>query len=156
MEASYSGTLDLDATLGLAGPGTAYDGYGAAGAGMAFTTSGVSAYTVNAQWASYGTGNFGDWDTSSGDALAFFSNPQIGVPVGYTSGTNISGSATKNGATFASLGFEIGSYVSTLTNGSITDTVTVNVNAVPIPAAAWLFGSGLLGLIGFARRKKSA
>ena len=25
---------------------------------------------------------------------------------------------------------------------------------VPVPAAAWLFGSGLLGLVGFARRKK--
>ena len=28
--------------------------------------------------------------------------------------------------------------------------------AVPVPAAAWLFGSGLLGLIGIARRKKAA
>ena len=28
-----------------------------------------------------------------------------------------------------------------------------DVAAVPVPAAAWLFGSGLLGLIGFARRK---
>jgi len=27
--------------------------------------------------------------------------------------------------------------------------------AVPIPAAAWLFGSGLLGLVGVARRKKA-
>jgi hypothetical protein len=27
-------------------------------------------------------------------------------------------------------------------------------NPVPIPAAAWLFGSGLLGLVGVARRKK--
>ncbi len=27
------------------------------------------------------------------------------------------------------------------------------VSAVPVPAAAWLFGSGLLGLIGIARRK---
>jgi hypothetical protein len=26
---------------------------------------------------------------------------------------------------------------------------------VPIPAAIWLFGSGLLGLIGIARRKKA-
>ncbi len=26
---------------------------------------------------------------------------------------------------------------------------------VPIPAAIWLFGSGLIGLIGIARRKKS-
>jgi len=29
----------------------------------------------------------------------------------------------------------------------------VRVNAVPIPSAVWLFGSGLLGLIGFARKK---
>lgn len=29
------------------------------------------------------------------------------------------------------------------------------VSAVPIPAAAWLFGSGLLGLVGVARRKKA-
>ena len=27
---------------------------------------------------------------------------------------------------------------------------------VPVPAAVWLFGSGLLGLVGVARRKKSA
>ena len=28
------------------------------------------------------------------------------------------------------------------------------LNAIPVPAAIWLFGSGLLGLIGVARRKK--
>lgn len=33
---------------------------------------------------------------------------------------------------------------------TLTDT---NVSAVPVPAAAWLLGSGLLGLIGVARRK---
>ncbi len=30
----------------------------------------------------------------------------------------------------------------------------VRVSSVPLPAAAWLFGSGLLGLIGVAKRKK--
>ena len=30
------------------------------------------------------------------------------------------------------------------------------VNVVPVPAAAWLFGSGLLGLVGISRRKKAA
>ncbi len=30
-----------------------------------------------------------------------------------------------------------------------------DVSAVPVPAAVWLFGSGLLGLIGVARRKKT-
>ena len=29
-------------------------------------------------------------------------------------------------------------------------------SSVPVPAAVWLFGSGLLGLVGVARRKKSA
>jgi len=29
------------------------------------------------------------------------------------------------------------------------------ISTVPVPAAAWLFGSGLLGLIGIARRKKA-
>ena len=30
----------------------------------------------------------------------------------------------------------------------------LTTSAVPVPAAVWLFGSGLIGLIGFARRKK--
>jgi len=30
------------------------------------------------------------------------------------------------------------------------------ITIVPVPAAAWLFGSGLLGLTGMARRKKVA
>ena len=29
------------------------------------------------------------------------------------------------------------------------------VSAVPVPAAVWLFGSGLIGLVGLARRKKA-
>ena len=29
------------------------------------------------------------------------------------------------------------------------------VNAVPVPATVWLFGSGLIGLVGVARRKKT-
>ena len=38
-------------------------------------------------------------------------------------------------------------------NGSLTVSA---LSAVPVPAAAWLFGSGLLGLAGMARRKKAA
>jgi hypothetical protein len=37
-----------------------------------------------------------------------------------------------------------------------SDAPLVGVSAIPIPAAAWLFGSGLLGLIGIARRKKTS
>ena len=34
-------------------------------------------------------------------------------------------------------------------------TLAVYTSAVPVPAASWLFGSGLIGLIGVARRKKA-
>lgn len=40
--------------------------------------------------------------------------------------------------------------------GNNQATLEVTISAVPIPAAVWLFGSGLLGFIGIARRKKPA
>ena len=43
------------------------------------------------------------------------------------------------------------SYSPATTQGVWTATST----AVPVPAAVWLFGSGLIGLVGMARRKKA-
>ena len=40
-------------------------------------------------------------------------------------------------------------------DGSIDGGFELTGYTVPIPAAVWLFGSGLIGLIGIARRKKS-
>ena len=36
-----------------------------------------------------------------------------------------------------------------------TEVGTLTASPVPVPAAVWLFGSGLLGLVGIARRKKA-
>lgn len=41
-----------------------------------------------------------------------------------------------------------------LDDGNFAD--FTEVSAIPVPAALWLFGSGLLGLVGISRRKKSA
>jgi len=40
--------------------------------------------------------------------------------------------------------------------GAADFSLDFNVAPIPIPAAVWLFGSGLVGLIAIARRKKSA
>lgn len=42
-------------------------------------------------------------------------------------------------------------------NFDITDVhvTSYQITAIPVPAAVWLFGSGLLGLVGVARRKKA-
>jgi len=42
-----------------------------------------------------------------------------------------------------------------LINPNFAD-ASVNVSAVPVPAAVWLFGSGLLGLAGIARSRRAA
>ena len=78
------------------------------------------------------------------------------VPDGYISGQALAGSATFTGQTFSSIGLTPGSYEWTWGSGATADSLTLNIGAVPIPAAVWLFGSGLLGLVGVARRKARA
>ena len=52
------------------------------------------------------------------------------------------------------------SYLITFRSGPTPDdktgqTLAVDVKVVPVPAAVWLFGSGLIGLVGVARRKRA-
>jgi hypothetical protein len=61
--------------------------------------------------------------------------------------------------TLAALGGNLGWQVDVLTDAiGITDVVRLSVvpSAVPVPHSVWLFGSGLLGLIGIARRRQAA
>ncbi len=55
---------------------------------------------------------------------------------------------------------DVGNYLVELTGDFVYPqtnwSVDFTVSQVPLPAAAWLFGAGLLGLIGIARRKKAA
>lgn len=54
-------------------------------------------------------------------------------------------------------GFDLFDLPGTTVNGweYDVDNIVLNTSAVPVPAALWLFGSGLMGLIGIARRKKA-
>ena len=54
------------------------------------------------------------------------------------------------------MGSALGDWVD-LNNASVSANyvgASVNIEAVPVPAAVWLFGSGLIGLVGVARRKQ--
>ena len=65
-------------------------------------------------------------------------------------GRIMSGLDTNNNA----LDFELGCITPGTSNISGSgDCSSQDVNAVPLPAAAWLFGSGIIGLVGLARRK---
>ncbi len=61
--------------------------------------------------------------------------------------------------TFAQLGENDGVFEAVLVtinygSSGISNHISgTNISPVPIPAAAWLFGSGLIGLAGFARRR---
>jgi hypothetical protein len=77
------------------------------------------------------------------------------------SGVNISANANADSIIGPSFDDQStsGSFIIELTDGGfaqMNSTINSNgsaVSAVPIPTAAWLFGSGLMGLIGISRRK---
>jgi hypothetical protein len=75
-------------------------------------------------------------------AISGLSSPSIG-------GTTISGAQASD--LLAGLWY-INIHTANYPGGEIRG----QVNVVPVPAAVWLFGSGVLGLIGIARRKKAA
>ena len=147
VEMTMSGSLDLDATLGYGGVASnTTPFFWPFGALMTNGDQESDFYLVTAWTGVFGSGDFQTWDFTSGDRVAMFSNPAIGVPLGYISGSELSGASTKYNATFASLGMTPGVYVNTLVNGDAEDTVTI---LIPAPGALALFG-----IAGLATRRR--
>ena len=103
----------------------------------------------------------GDWDAEvfdvnnvSGGSITLSGSKN------FTLGMSWDGGTTYYGDTNAVLiiedpdGYRIKFDGNLVTGAPVTGrTLAIDVSPVPVPAAAWLFGSGLLGLVGVARRR---
>ena len=105
----------------------------------------------------YGASGSGSTVNVSGNGVSVGCN-NCSSPPDLTDSRTFAGLASMQGSAYMSAfassnggGFQ--SFASASIDG-VTTLFTLSPSAVPIPAAVWLFGSGLLGLRGFARRKK--
>ena len=122
----------------------------------------ISFVTTPSGWVNLGSYDFqvGDWHhlavQRDGDLLTAFVD---GNPIGSAAFT----ATIPNPAASFLIGDAEGEHPGRNFNGAIDDvriysralspTEIQELAAVPLPAAIWLFGSGLIGLIGAARRK---
>ena len=134
-----SGVADTD-NLGTTFNGTFFNAAWVATTVAAFTTAGANI------WA--GTSPQGAWSynfTLTADQVAF------GTYFDWSTGSSIPVVAIFNndGSAGPGVPMVVGPFPGQAPTWQGT------VSAVPVPSAVWLFGSGLIGLVGFARRKKS-
>ncbi len=93
----------------------------------------------------------GGWGYTLGSGAAWgagFNNSLTGL----SGGMKMSFAAIDLGTDAVSMNTFAGTWSVNAANGTLNYTT---VSAVPVPAAVWLFGSGLLGLVGISRRKKA-
>jgi hypothetical protein len=104
------------------------------------------------------TGSIGgarDFAEAVGDAFGYPNSGGLYSPwfvVSASSPAAVGGDGQVNAFTFQSSSLDSGIHVTGYSN---VNTYAVATSVVPIPAAAWLFGSALLGLVGVSRRRKA-
>ena len=146
-----SGTIDLTGLSFLFG-GTATPSISPnTGSLSVGPSASADAYSAISGPASFGTGAFTSADGGSGDVVGV-QGLLLLVPQGYVSGNPLSGSATYDNATFASLGITPGTY--TWTWGTGVDSFTLQIGPAGVPDAGSTLGLLLValgGLFGLSR-----
>ena len=143
--------------------GAITDNYAAAGDKNVYTV--LTAWDANTvTWNTAGAGSWNAPGLTSGidySAIAADTGAVLGngyqtqwTGLGSTLQSWLDGATVNNGLFFAYSGSVL-DFEEYTAASNVTWTIDATVSAVPVPAAAWLFGSGLLGLVGVARRKNS-
>jgi hypothetical protein len=161
---SGSGTLNLTAltvaTTGSCGGGHMGPSTGQLEVGQ-FMNTPCTEYNISGP-ASFGGGGYSVPNSGTGLMVGVFESELV-TDSSYVSGTQTSGTATWNSATFASLGLTPGTYVYTWGSGVNADSLTVQIGTGPAPTPApgslTLIGIGVAALLvwcWFARNRSVA
>lgn len=105
------------------------------------TSSGFSAFNV--QYSTDGGGSFTSFSPSQNGSSFSFNSAFIAAAFSANSPLKVIFSGVLDGSVASSYNFTVSSGVG-----------APAPNAVPVPAAVWLFGSALMGLVSVSRRKK--
>lgn len=159
---SGSGTIDT-AALTLLGYVTREDEVAGEDGLVGFGSSDLeAAYLGITGPTSFGSGSDESASSSTGDTFGIEGSVgYILLPVGYISGSELSGTLTFDDTTIAALGLTDGTYTYTWGSGASADSLTVDIGgsvvtppaAAPEPSSLALLGSGVLGLAGVLRRR---
>jgi predicted extracellular nuclease len=138
-----------------------------------FVVCGDASLVTNCNYSFTATNSW--FQNGAPDAVALYENSNLldslsyeGVLTPFTEGDTLTSAISDNNADIVSIGrvadgldsnnnaldFELGCITPGSANiAGLGDCSAADVSAVPVPAAAWLFASGIIGLVGFARRK---
>lgn len=154
VDSAFSGTIDtVDLTAG--GTGGQFSLISPSGAVQIFDATG-SAYTAYAGISgplSFGGGNLTIASSTTGDVFGVAGvGGNLELPVGYTSGSLLSGTEVFSGETLAGVGLTPGTYTYTWGTGVNADSLVVEIGTAPPlattpePASFLLLSLGVLGI----------
>jgi PEP-CTERM motif len=155
VNASFLGSLDLTGEdIGPPGPGGAPFSFINPNSGVVVFNTGVArSTTFIGTPAAFGSGGFSvSATTVDGDVFGLLDGSagvSLQLPVDFSSTKILTGSMTFAGATFASLGIAVGTFVTQLP----LDTITVITTPIPEPGSYALMLAGL-GVVAFAARRR--